>query len=188
MGDADSTSAATADNFLHGFCSPEPITGPGFQAWSSSRGMVAYHHTFRYFTVSFGDEAPVTVLKHAYARCYREGGGLPSVLSLQTRVRNFNERRMSVLCRWSNIDNARSFRIVLLSDSLAVIRQSDSSAGLFTDWEDWQFVVRGENAGYHMLQYVHHCILKIWEGEWSSCLSHLSNAFNITVSWSLVFI
>lgn len=182
MGNADSTSAATADNFLHGFCSPEPLIEPGFQAWSSSRGMAAYYYTFCYFAVSFGDEAPVTFLKHAYARCYREGGGLPSLLSLQTPVRNFNERRMSVLCRWSNIDNARSFRVVLLSDSLAVIRQSDSSAGLFTDWEDWQFVVRGENAGYHMLQYVHHCILKIWEGEWSSCLSHPSNAFNITVS------
>ncbi|KAK4243517.1 hypothetical protein C7999DRAFT_18136, partial [Corynascus novoguineensis] len=173
LGDADGTWAMTADNFLHGFCSPGSLTGPGVIDWSGSRGMPAYHHTFRYFAFSFHDEAPVGSMDHAHASCYREGGGLPSLLSPQTRVRNFSERRMSVLCRWSNIDNARSFRIVLLSDSLVVIRQSDSSAGLFTDWEDRQFVVRGENAGYHMLQYVLHRILIIWEEEWSSCLSLL---------------
>jgi hypothetical protein len=93
------------------------------------------------------------------------------------------ERRMSIFCRWSYSDDPGSFTVVVFGDFQTVRFEAYDSNDLFTDWEDRRLAVRGENAGYHVLQSALHRMMMYWEKEWTHCLDELENSVNTKVRW-----
>jgi len=170
----------TVHDFLHQFCAawkPLSLRGRGheFGGWTGNSD-TSYQHTLRCFSnVRSTDRSDFV----PYVRCHRESGQFPALPG--TPLSSFVERRMSVLCRWSGADDARSFTIVVLGDFQNVRFEAHDSNDLLTDWEDRQFVVKGDNAGYHLLQSVVHRMLMFWEKEWAHCLDELDNTVNTKV-------
>ncbi|KAK4151153.1 hypothetical protein C8A00DRAFT_17399 [Chaetomidium leptoderma] len=167
----------TVRDYLHEFCAAwKPLSLRGrnreFSGWTGN-SETSYQHTIRCFSnVVTTDESDFV----PYIRCHREGGQFPSLPGAP--ISTFAERRMSVLFRWSHVDSAPYFTIVLLGDFQSIRLEARESNDLFTDWEDRRFIVKGENAGYHLLQAAVHRILTFWEREWSHCLDALDNAVN----------
>ncbi|KAH6840599.1 hypothetical protein B0I37DRAFT_437920 [Chaetomium sp. MPI-CAGE-AT-0009] len=167
----------TAHQFLHEFCAPwKPLRlrgmGREFGGWTGS-SEISYQHTIRCFSnVTVTDQSDFA----PYVRCHRESGQFPALPGAPTP--SFTERRMSVLCRWSELSGDLSFTIVLLGDFQSVKQEAQASNDLFTDWKDRHFTVKGQNAGYHMLQSAVHRMLISWEKEWSQCLDVLGDTVN----------
>ncbi|KAK3296687.1 uncharacterized protein B0H64DRAFT_390089 [Chaetomium fimeti] len=167
----------TVHQFLHEFCAPwKPLRlrgmGREFGGWTGS-SEISYQHTIRCFSnVTVTDQSDFT----PYVRCHRESGEFPALPGAPTT--SFTERRMSVLCRWSEFNDELSFTIVLLGDFQSVKQEAQGSNDLFTDWKDRHFTAQGKNAGYHMLQSAVHRTLISWEKEWSQCLDVLGDTVN----------
>jgi hypothetical protein len=176
----------TVHDFLHEFCAPwKPLRlrgrGFGFGGWTGNNE-ISYQHTIRCFSnVTVDDQSDFT----PYVQCHRESGQFPALPGAPTP--SFTERRMSVLCRWSQLGGELSFTIVLLGDFQSVKQESQASNDLFTDWKDRHFTAKGKNAGYHMLQSAVHRMLISWETEWSQCLDVLGDTVNINVSGFFMF-
>ncbi|EAQ85673.1 predicted protein [Chaetomium globosum CBS 148.51] len=171
----------TAHDFLHVFCAPwKPLrfrgTGFSFNGWTGSNE-ISYQHTIRCFSnVMVDDQSDFA----PYVRCHRESGQFPALPGAPSPL--FTERRMSILCRWSELSGELSFTIVLLGDFQSLKQESQASNDLFTDWKDRHFTVKGKNAGYHMLQSAVHRMLMSWEKEWSQCLDRLGDTVNINLN------
>jgi hypothetical protein len=170
----------TARDFLHEFCAawkPLYLRGRGreFGGWTGN-SETSYQHTIRCFSsVKSSDECNFA----PYIRCHREAGQFPSLPGAE--ISSFAERRMSVMCRWSYAEDQPTFTVVTLGDFQSTRLEARDSNDHFTDWEDRRFNVKGDNAGYHLLQSVLHRMLMFWEKEWSHCLDELDNAVNTKV-------
>ena len=174
--------ANAAGDFLHEFCAAwKPLfrrgRGGDHPGWCGNTE-TAYQHTIRCFShtrsVKHHDDAFVP-----YVRCHRETGQFPSLSGARSAF--FVERRMSVMCMWPIEPQHGSFRVLVLDDFQTTADKILSSSELFTDWEDRHFIVRGANAGYHLLQSVMHRMLIYWEEEWSNCLDELDESVNTKV-------
>lgn len=172
---------SAAGDFLHVFCAAwKPLfrraRGMDYPGWYGRRDL-SYQHTIRCFSrtvdVKHDDD---TFLP--YMRCHREMGKFPSLLG--SRSASFVERRMSVLCVWLGSPQHGGFRVLVLDDFQSTGREARMSE-VFANWEDRHFIVRGGNAGYHLLQSVLHRMLMYWEKEWSSCLDELDESVNTKV-------
>lgn len=177
----ESREDCAAGDFLHGFCAAwKPLfrrtRGNDYPGWYGDADL-SYQHTIRCFSravsVKHDDDTSLP-----FMRCHRETGQFPSLLGL--RSTSFVERRMSVLCLWPKSPRHGGFRVLVLDDFQTTAREARMSE-VFTNWEDRHFIVRGGNAGYHLLQSVVHRMLIYWEKEWSSCLDELDESVNTKV-------
>lgn len=174
----------TARDFLHEFCAawkPLDLRGRAreFSGWTGN-SETSYQHTIRCFSSVQGSDGAANFAP--YLRCQREAGQFPSLPGAGTG--SFAERRMSVVCRWSYSGDLPKFTVVTLGDFQSVRLEASDSNDHFTDWEDRGFSVRGDNAGYHLLQSALHRMLVFWEKEWLNCLDKLDSSVNTKVRTS----